>query len=64
MIINEAMGRLIGEDPEFGKAQQPKLSMPPMEPEVVTDMMVYLCGNSGRFLTGVALPMDGGLTLK
>jgi SDR family mycofactocin-dependent oxidoreductase len=64
MIINEAMGRLIGEDPEFGKAQQPKLSMPPMEPEVITDMMVYLCGDSGRFLTGVTLPMDGGLTLK
>jgi SDR family mycofactocin-dependent oxidoreductase len=64
MIINEAMGRLIGDDPEFGKAQQPKLSMPPMEPEVITDMMVYLCGASGRYLTGVALPMDGGLTLK
>ncbi len=64
MIINEAMGQLIGDDPEFGKAQQPKLSMPPMEPEVITDMMVYLCGASGRYLTGVALPMDGGLTLK
>ena len=64
MIINEAMGRLIGDEPEFGKAQQPKLSMPPMEPEVITDMMVYLCGASGRYLTGVALPMDGGLTLK
>ncbi len=43
---------------------RPKLSMPPMEPEVITDMMVYLCGASGRYLTGVALPMDGGLTLK
>jgi SDR family mycofactocin-dependent oxidoreductase len=64
MIINEAMGRLIGELPEFGEAQQPKLSMPPMEPEVVTDAMVYLCGPSGSYLTGVALPIDGGLTLK
>jgi SDR family mycofactocin-dependent oxidoreductase len=64
MIINEAMGRLIGEDPDFGKSQQPKLSMPPLDPEVITDMMVYLCGPSGRCLTGVALPMDGGLTLK
>jgi SDR family mycofactocin-dependent oxidoreductase len=64
MIINEAMGRLIEEDPEFGKSQQPKLSMPPLDPEVITDMMVYLCGPSGRCLTGVALPMDGGLTLK
>jgi SDR family mycofactocin-dependent oxidoreductase len=64
MIINEAMGRLIGDDPEFGRAQQPKLSMPPMDPDVITDMMMYLCGPSGRYLTGVALPMDGGLTLK
>jgi SDR family mycofactocin-dependent oxidoreductase len=64
MIINEAMGRLIGDQPAFGKAQQPKLSLPPMEPEVVTDMVVYLCGPSGRYLTGVALPIDGGLTLS
>jgi SDR family mycofactocin-dependent oxidoreductase len=64
MIINEAMGRLIGDQPAFGKAQQPKLSLPPMEPEVVTDMVVYLCGPSGRYLTGVALPIDGGLTLR
>ena len=64
MIINEAMGRLIGDQPEFGEAQQPKLSMPPMEPEFVTDTMVFLCGPSGRYLTGVTLPLDGGLTLK
>ena len=64
MILNEAMGRLIIDQPEFGEAQQPKLSMPPMGPEVVTDAMVYLCGPSGAYLTGVALPIDGGLTLK
>ena len=38
--------------------------MPPMEPEEVTDAMVYLCGASGRYLTGVTLPMDGGLTAQ
>ena len=64
MIINEAMGLLVGDQPEFGKAQQPKLSMPPMEVDEVTDAIVYLCGHSGRHLTGVALPLDGGLTLK
>jgi SDR family mycofactocin-dependent oxidoreductase len=64
MIFNAAMGRLIGEEPEFGEAQQPKLSLPPMEPEVVTDAMVYLCGPSGRYLTGVALPLEGGLLLR
>jgi len=64
MIINEAMGLLVGDQPEFGEAQRPKLSMPPMEPSEVTDAIVYFCGRSGRHLTGVALPLDGGLTLK
>jgi SDR family mycofactocin-dependent oxidoreductase len=64
MIINEAMGQLIGDQPEFGAAQQPKLSVPPMDPGDVSETMVYLCGPSGRYLTGVTLPLDGGLTLK
>jgi SDR family mycofactocin-dependent oxidoreductase len=65
MIINEAMGLPVADQPEFGEAQRPKLSMPLMEPEVVTDLVVYLCGTSGRYLTGgAALPLDGGLTLK
>jgi SDR family mycofactocin-dependent oxidoreductase len=64
MIINEAMGLLVGDQPEFGEAQQPKLSMPPMDPTEVTDAIVYFCGSSGRHITGVALPLDGGLTLK
>lgn len=64
MIINEAMGSLVGEQPAFGEAQAPKLSMPPMDPGEVTDAIVYLCGHSGRHLTGVTLPLDGGLTLK
>ena len=64
MIINAEMGQLIGDQPAFGEAQQPRLSLPPMEPEVVTDMVAYLCGPSGKYLTGVALPIDGGLTLR
>lgn len=64
MIINEAMGMLVGDQPEFGAAQQPKLSMPPLDPSEVTDAIMYFCGHSGRHLTGVALPLDGGLTLK
>ena len=34
---------------------------PAMESEAVTDAMVYLCGPTGRYMTGVALPVDGGL---
>jgi len=26
--------------------------------------MVYLCGQSGRYITGITLLVDGGLTVK
>ncbi|MGV0792691.1 mycofactocin-coupled SDR family oxidoreductase [Mycolicibacterium sp. XJ1819] len=64
MIINEAAGRFVEEHGAFGEAQAPLLPIPPVEPEAITDAMVYLCGPSGRYLTGVALPIDGGLTVK
>jgi hypothetical protein len=30
----------------------------------VTEATIYLCGRSGRYITGVTLPVDAGLTLK
>lgn len=64
MIINEAAGRFVEEHGAFGAAQAPLLPVAVMEPDAITDAMVYLCGPSGRYLTGVALPIDGGLTVK
>ncbi len=64
MIINEAMGNSSATIPSSARLSSRSCPMPPMEPEVITDTMVYLCGPSGRYLTGVALPIDGGLTLK
>jgi NAD(P)-dependent dehydrogenase (short-subunit alcohol dehydrogenase family) len=30
----------------------------------VTEAMVYLCGQPGRYITGVTLPVDAGYTAK
>ncbi|MFC5830440.1 3-hydroxybutyrate dehydrogenase [Nonomuraea insulae] len=35
-----------------------------IEPEEVADLVAYLCGPSGTFITGVSLPMDGGWTAR
>lgn len=64
MIYNEALAQWSVEHPAFSVSQQPLLATPPVEPEVISDAMVYLCGPSGRYLTGVALPVDGGQIIK
>ncbi|QYC44973.1 D-beta-hydroxybutyrate dehydrogenase [Nonomuraea coxensis DSM 45129] len=35
-----------------------------IEPEEVAELVAYLCGPSGSFITGVSLPMDGGWTAR
>jgi NAD(P)-dependent dehydrogenase (short-subunit alcohol dehydrogenase family) len=35
-----------------------------IEPADVSEAMVYLCGQSGRYITGITLTVDGGLTAK
>jgi NAD(P)-dependent dehydrogenase (short-subunit alcohol dehydrogenase family) len=64
MVLNEAMAGWVGEHPTFGESQQPLLTLPMMEPRDVSEAMLYLCGPAGRYLTGVALPVDAGLIIK
>ena len=64
MVINEAMGGFVAEHPSFGESQRPLMTLPMMEPDSVTDAVMFLCAPTGRYITGVALPVDAGLLLK
>lgn len=64
MVLNQAMADWVGQYPSFSEAQQPLMRLPMMEPGDISDTMVYLCGPAGRYVTGVALPVDAGQTLK
>ena len=64
MIINEATATFVAETGGFGVGQQSLMDIPAVEPDYVSDAMVYLCGATGRYLTGITLPVDGGLQLR
>ncbi len=64
MIANSQVEQYIGEHPEFGAVLTNLLPVPAVECRDVTEAMVYLCSEAGRYITGITLPVDAGLTVK
>ena len=64
MLLNEAVAQHMAEYPEGNSALENLLPVELVEPVDVSAAMVYLCGQSGRYITGITLPVDGGLTVK
>jgi len=64
MILNEPAAQHMAEHPEGNSAFENLLPVELIEPADVSEAMVYLCGQSGRYITGITLPVDGGLTVK
>jgi hypothetical protein len=50
--------------PKANSALENLLPVELVEPADVSAAMVYLGGQSGRYITGITLPVDGGLTVK
>jgi len=54
---------LVGTEAEAGL-----IAMEPIgrmgKPEEVAEAVVWLCSNAAAFVTGIAMPLDGGLVAK
>ena len=65
MVVNEQFMQYAVEHPEFGQTMQNLLpNVPVIEPSDITEAMVYLCGTSGRYITGITHSVDAGLVVK
>lgn len=64
MIVNEQVGRLLAEQPEYGAAFENLLPVPLIEASDISEAMLYLCGPSGRYITGIMLPVDAGFLVR
>lgn len=66
MIANEAFGRFVQEFPLIAENLQNPLPVPNglLEPSDVTDSIMHLVSDAGRFITGSTFMVDAGFTNK
>lgn len=66
MIANEAFGRFVQEYPTIAGNLQNPLPVPNglLEPSDVTDSILHLVSDAGRFITGSTFMVDAGFTNK
>jgi NAD(P)-dependent dehydrogenase (short-subunit alcohol dehydrogenase family) len=51
-------------DPQMGQAMANALPVDLVEPVDISNAIVFLVSDDGRFVTGVTLPVDAGFTNK
>jgi SDR family mycofactocin-dependent oxidoreductase len=60
MAVNPVMRRWIEEDPARGAHMNNPLPVEVLEPDDVTNAVVFLVSDEARYITGVMLPVDAG----
>jgi len=64
MVVNEQFAEYAAAHPGFGETMQNLLPVPLIEPADVSEAMIYLCADSGRYITGITLSVDAGLVVR
>ena len=64
MIVNPQVEQLMAEQPEYAAAFENLLPVPLIEASDISEAMLYLCGPSGRYITGIQLPIDAGFLVR
>lgn len=64
MIMNDVMQELLQSDPQMGQATQNALPVDMIEAVDLSNAIVFLSSDAGRYITGVTLPVDAGFLNK
>jgi SDR family mycofactocin-dependent oxidoreductase len=64
MVVNDIMQAWLDADPSVGDAMANALPVGMIEPVDVSNAIVWLVSDDGRYITGVTLPVDAGFTVK
>ena len=60
MVANAEFMTLAQEVPEFMEAMRNILPIPMIQAEDVSNAILYLCSEAGRYITGTTMPVDAG----
>lgn len=64
MVVNEVMQQFLESDPQMGQAMANALPVDMIEAVDISNAILYLVSDAGRYVTGVTLPVDAGFTNK
>jgi SDR family mycofactocin-dependent oxidoreductase len=64
MVENEVIGAWLQENPEAAAMVSNAMPVPLIQSEDVTNAILFLVSEEGRYVTGVTLPVDAGFTVK
>jgi SDR family mycofactocin-dependent oxidoreductase len=64
MIVNDFMTQFLGEDAQMSNPVANALPVDMVEPADVSNAIVWLVSDEGRYITGITLPVDAGFTVK
>lgn len=64
MVMNPAIEAFIAADPSLGSGNMNALPVPALESVDISNAILFLVSDAGRYITGVTLPVDAGFVNK
>ncbi len=64
MVVNDVMQEFLQSDPSLSQAMANALPVPMIEAVDLSNAIVFLASDAGRYVTGVTLPVDAGFLVK
>nr|WP_052371886.1 mycofactocin-coupled SDR family oxidoreductase [Amycolatopsis taiwanensis] len=64
MVVNQALERHMADNPDLSAGMANLMPVPLIEASDVTEAIVWLVSDAGRYITGVTLPIDAGFAIK
>jgi SDR family mycofactocin-dependent oxidoreductase len=64
MVVNDVMQEFLQSDPQLSNAMANALPVPMIEAVDISNAIVFLASDAGRYVTGVTLPVDAGFLNK